>query len=327
MMKQIGYVAAMALCAMNVWAGEMQAPAMAPTVMALSVTDAFRKAMAENPKEGARLFFSAPARVVWDKRCSEAELAEVPLADFFTGAVSMAGALSEKGAITALYNPWQDAILLLRWGPSVRYGQERVPQAEETVLLCGETFRGEAKAPLRVETVVPPKNRPLATVLWEKTAATVARFDALYPLTGEAHLHTTAWDIAPAVARTALRMKWLVRLGEGKGGELARVQLIGRELRFGEAERLARLFPNPNTAFYCKTWAAVPAKVRQSLVPYGWYAVQGAKGRELMLAYVSSVSPTVVTLVSLRPEQPATLEWFDLKQSAELLAVWQGNNK
>lgn len=327
MMRRIGYVAAMALCAVNVWAGEPQAPAMAPTVMALSVTEAFREAMAENPKEGGRLFFSAPARVVWDKRCSEAELAEVPLADFFTGAVSMAGALSEKGAITALYNPWQDAILLLRWGPSVRYGQERVPQAEETAFLCGETFRGEAKTPLRVDTVVPPKSRPLATVLWEKTAATAARFDVLYPLTGEAHLHTTAWDIAPAVARTALRMKWLVRLGEGKGGELARVQLIGRELRFGEAERLARLFPNPNTAFYCKTWAAVPAKVRQSLVPYGWYAVQGAKGRELMLAYVSSVSPTVVTLVSLRPEQPATLEWFDLKQSAELLAVWQHNNK
>ncbi len=327
MMRRIGCVAAVAAWAVGVWAEAPEAPEMEPTVMALTVTETFRKAMAADGKEGVRLFLSAPTRVLWAKRCAEAELTAVPLADFFVGAVSMAGALSEKGAVTALYNPWQDAVLLLRWGPSVRYGQARVPQAEETVFLCGEAFRGEPKEPLRVETVVPPKERPLATVLWERTAATAARFDALYPAVGKAALHTAAWDMAPAVARTALRLRWLTRLGEGKGGELARVQIVGRQLRFADAARLARLFPNPNTDFYCATWAKVPAAVRQSLVPYGWYAVQGAKGRELMLAYVASASPTVVALVSLRPGQPATLEWFDLKQSAELLAVWQRKDK
>lgn len=327
MMKRLGCAMAAATMVLGVWAETAEAPAMEPTVMALSVTEAFRKAMVGNPKEGVRLFLSAPTRVLWERRCAEAELAEVPLADFFSGAVAMAGALSGKGAVTGLYNPWQDAVLLLRWGPSVRYGQARVPQAEEAVFLCGEAFRGEGKEPLRAETVVPPKGRPLATVIWEKTAATAARFDALYPLTGEARLHATAWDVALAVARTALRMRWLARLGEGKGGELARAQLIGRQLRFADAERLKACFRNPNTTFYCETLAKLPAKVRQSLMPYGWYAAQGEKGREMMLVYVASEAPTVVALVSLRPGEPATLEWFDLKQSAELLRVWQRKDK
>lgn len=293
-------------------------------VPVLLTLESFRHAMAANPAQAKGLFFQGAALVRWEHQVAQADWEETFVADFFTGAVALGGPSNEQGTLAALYNPWQDAILLLRLAPSTRYGKEQVPLIEEACLRCGEDFRGEALEPLKVETVVPPAQTPLSAVIWQKVNQTVARFDALYPPEASPKASLGAWSAGPAVARAALRASWFKRLGADDGSDLARVQVFARQLRYAKADRLMRFFANPNTAFYCQTWAEVPAEVRRNMVPYGWLEVPGEAGREVMIVYVAANLPSIYATIHLRPGSPATLEWFDLTQAEALQAAREG---
>lgn len=312
---------------MSVFAAAQTEP-MKPCIETSALTETFRTVMAGGKagtgrEEAERAFFTLLAREQWEKARAAAQLTEIPLADFMAGAVALIGPAADEGAVSALYNPWQDAILLLRWSASRVSGEERNPQILQHLFLCGEAFRGEPREPLSAATVIPPKDTPLSVVIWEKTAATVERFDALYPQGGKPVLHATAWDLDPAMARTALRLKWWARLGAPESQDLARIQLIARQLRFADAARLEALFPDEATDCYRKTWAELPVKIRRDLAPYGWYEVQGEQGREMMIVYLLASLPSRYLTVSLRPGRAPVMEWFDLTQAAEALKIWK----
>lgn len=330
-MKRLLLTGCVLFCAVFGFAQEVE---MRPLIETSALTETFRCLIAGKTEvvqskgvETQKAFFTLLSWEQWEAARKQYDLADVPLADFMAGAVAMIGPAQDKGAISALYNPWQDAVLLLRWSAAREYDEERNPQIVQHVFLCGEAFRGEVRDPLSVATVIPPADKPLSVVIWEKVKATANRFDTLYPQGGKLALHTTAWDLEPAMARAALRLKWWARLGEPQSQDLLRIQLIARQLRFSDRARLDKLFPDPNTDFFRRTWAELPAKVRQDLAPYGWYAVEGEKGREMMIVYILSSLPSRYLTVSLRTGKTPVMEWFDLTQASEALAIWNSKER
>ena len=345
--RNIALLAACVLLAASA-AGAADAGAGSPVPAARTLfaarADAIRAASA---KDGAAFagFLSdfdtleTSAREAWGGIAEE--FGAIRLADFFAGANVLVGPVSRDrktsawSGVLGLYNPWWDAILLLRLDDDLL--------VDRLVLLGGEAFRGEetpsaagkgeaARRPAAAGAVVPVAE-PLSRTLLRVQAKTAARFRELYPEDGVAE---SAWipprgvsrDRTAVRARADLRLKLLrgfVALGssgDGPGAAMADVASKIRDaLRKADAPRLKRLFAAPGCEIFCETFAGFPAFVRDGFGLYGY--VPAKEGT--LLVFLNPAMPRVYAAVAFPAgrEKDAdagnvAFEWFDLATAEKL---------
>ena len=99
------------------------------------------------------------------------------LADFFSHALVWEGPQSDLSGIYALYNPLQDAVLLIQTDNA-----DRIPRIEDFAFLTGSDFRGEELEDGEYPQALAPTKEMLDAVLLKNTASAAKRFRRDFPV-------------------------------------------------------------------------------------------------------------------------------------------------
>ena len=263
------------------------------------------------------------------------DIPSAQLRDFFAGANVLAGPVSQQQGKTAwsgvlgLYNPWWDAILVLRLGDDLRI--------DRLALLGGEAFRGEELGQAPSTSTVIPVAEPLSQAVLRVQSKTMARFRELYPKGSAANAgrippRGVSRELAAVKTRAALRqrlMQAFVASGKNDGG-LATVAARAQDaLRHGDADSLKRLFADSTRFAFCDTFTEIPAEIREGFSLYGF--LTGGNGS--LFVFLNPAMPNLyasVTFPAGRETNPGAgnviFEWFDLANADKLLEVTKGKD-
>ena len=284
-------------------------------------SSAFAGFLDESYREDGRI-----VRKAWDGLA--AEIPPEQLTDFFAGANVLVGPVSRNpqtpawSGVIGLYNPWWDALFVLRMNDNLRI--------DRLAFYGGEAFRGEASGRTSATSTVVPVEEPLSRTLLRAQTKVVARFRELYP--GEAAADEVripsrgvSRDLAAVKSRAALRerlMRGVLASGDGgKTGVSAVAAKAQDALRHGDANRLRRFFADPARHAFCDAFAELPADLREGV---GLYGCVPAKGGTLFV-FLNPAAPRVYATVAFPSgrEKDAdagnvVFEWFDLAQAGEI---------
>ncbi len=138
------------LCAMAQTAAEVpSAAALRPALQAMGTVTQFHRMAMGNPEVAAERFCEDRCFRRWKQRMEP--LRKEFLVDFFVGAMEITGSYDKESAISAIYNPFWDTILLLELKLPEMGGLAAITKF---AMLAGETFRGETPAKYPFTTVV-----------------------------------------------------------------------------------------------------------------------------------------------------------------------------
>ena len=315
-------IAVMALSCFCATAQEADVPdvkELHPAMQAMgTVTEFHRMAMGE-PEVAAETFCENRCFRRWKQRMEPLKKAQ--LVDFFVGAMEITGSYDKTSAVSALYNPFWDTILLLELNLPETGGKGAVTKF---AMLSGETFRGEKPSKYPIKTVVAKNSlfMELATV-FSKTAA---HFDKTFPQKappslGEFALASLDDELKLIASRAAMRLIFMGRMLKNK--EHAKImksmQII---LQHGDRDDFRELFTGPRDDDHIRTIMALPDDVREQFVIYSYYELKGVA----VFAYIPLFMPRLIAFVKVPKEKSAspTLEIHDLNDSA---AIGEAVNK
>ena len=241
------------------------------------------------------------------------------LSDFFNTSLILAGAQKKDSGITAFYSPWQDAILIVR-----TEGSGTARRGAEFLFLTGETFRGE-KFSDSLELVAPEK-APLSVNLWRVYTATVARFNELFPVTGNPDLSALKQGVRQeeefqnirlrSSARTILAKKLMT---DNHRPALANCLIALRALQTGNEKTLKKVFGAEDAVGLQAALLKVPEAIRKNIEPV--YSLVTENGSQF--GFLNPGAPRFIFLVSVDKENKFALEWFDINDSAALYKAWE----
>lgn len=302
-------------------------------VMVLAgVASAFRESAIKDPKNAVEFHFTKEMNGKWLREIN-LDLPVQQQSDFFTGAILLPGPQNASGGIVGLYNPWWDAILLLRFLSAG--GDDAARSAivvDEYHFLSGETFRGEMSGEaVKTHTVVPERD-PLSVELWRVCAATRKVFQGYFPVEA-----STTWgqcrDIISSFnneqemrriqVRSVLRLQHMAGLGKNLR-DAGFASVLTRLARTGNKYELYKYFRVKETRPLLQTLSELPAALRKDFVPYCYIPTKSAT----LFVLVNLKMPRLYVTVSLLAEPTAdtsSLEWYDLAQCDDLLGAW--NNR
>lgn len=304
----------------------------ARTLLFTGVADIFRCHAASNTASAVSAMFSDSAKSAWNASVAS-EIGEMQLGDFFTGAVEFSGhSVSSGESIVGLYNPWWDAILVMR----IRLRDETVSICEWH-FLSGETFRGESVAGdvPRTLTVVPDKD-PLAVEIWRVLSGTRRRFVELFPVEGAraswGRFASTLLSVDRRVemeriqVRSGLRLRLRVALMQNAhDGGMA--ELVKPIVRKASLFQLYRHFRKLGPRKLLEPFSKLPSQIRNGFDVYGYVGTKD----NVLYVYVNKAFPRYFVTVSIVRDntEPLTssLEWYDLMQADDLLDVWNSRNE
>ncbi|MGN0833642.1 MAG: hypothetical protein ACI4RD_08360 [Kiritimatiellia bacterium] len=294
----------------------------------------FRNAAVEKASAVVARQFVPAAQTKWNADVA-AEMDDRLLADFFRGAIAMTGPQTPDGGIGGLYNPWWDALLVMRLKPKEN-GPEASFAVTEFHFLSGETFRGEPveRDPKEIScrTVV-PEGDPLSVELWRVVAATRRKFEQAFPMDGKVGWGGFASKLLALdrvrehqriVARAALRLKLRQTILRDPAA-LGKSKVFENLVRTGNHYQLFTYFRDPNCFGVMRTLSELPAVFRQDFTLYGY--VPTTEGAQYL--YVNAKVPRLYATIAVPKDvgkRPASLEWFDLAQADDLLRVWNARD-
>lgn len=309
--------------------------------------DAFRTCGREQPEMLPERFLerNSTAVLTW-KAVIGAHFLPETQADFFRGAIPLAGPYSGRKMVMGLYNPHWDAILLVLVAGELPRNEEdleaiRLPKATGLLFMSGEAFRGEVAGEPDFSTVLPGgggrgahPDEPLSPGIWRAQVRTMRRFNALYPASAEDDPRLKAWelgdidtdeDLERLIVRVGVRLKCL------EGMHLtpewrAVAERMEQVLQLGLGSQMKRYFQNPLHAAFIDTYAKLPKTLKCGFRAYG--CVANNEGTLYLL--VNQEYPRLYATVSVpagrirNPEAgTADFEWYDLDQAEALLAAWE----
>lgn len=275
-----------------------------------------------NPKAAFAKWFRPDAEIAFSKLTAPMfdGKRSYELSDFFNTSLILAGAQKKDSGITAFYSPWQDAILLVR-----TEGSGTARRGAEFLFLTGETFRGE-KFSDSLELVTPAK-APLSVNLWRVHAATVARFNELFPVTGNPDLSALKKDVRQeeelqnirlrSSARTILAKKLMT---DAYRTALANCLIAMRALQKGNEKILKKVFGTKDELGLEAAMTKVPEAIRKNIEPVYSLVMQDSS---CLFGFLNPGAPRFIFLVSVDKENKFTLEWFDINESAALYKAWE----
>lgn len=283
------------------------------------------------PSKVVDYYFSDEAKVKWNASLFSREFNAQQMADFYTGAIPLPGPQSEVESIAAFYNPWWDALLLVRFKP-FEETNERIAHmgVTEFYFMSGETFRGETNGgDIRYLTVVPEKD-PLSVEIWRVLAGTRNKFEEFLPLNGRITFGRLAmklvsydekFELERIQIRAALRLKFAVMLLKNRA-DLGTSAIMLNLVKNADKYQLFRHFRAKESLKMIETFGEMPDVFRKDFIPYGYLpTAEGVQylfiNRKVSRLYVTISVPKEV------PKKPAQFEWYDLALADKFLSTWE----
>lgn len=304
-----------AMCVMAQSATEMpNSQALRPALQAMGTVTKFHRMAIGEPEIAAEKFLDNRCFRRWKQRMEP--LKKELLTDFFVGSMEITGSYDATSAVSAIYNPFWDTILLLEIKLPEEGGYGSVTKF---AMLAGETFRGEKPAKYPIKTVVAKNSlfMELATV-FSKTAE---HFDKTFPQKatpslGEFAVSNLEDEMKLIALRAALRLKFIQKMlkNQEQAKIMKSMQII---LQYGERDDFQQLFTDARDDKHICTVMALPDDVREQFVIYSYYEIKGVA----VFAYIPLFMPRLIAFVKVPKEQSASpsLEIYDLNNSAAIV--------
>lgn len=298
----------------------------------------FRTTGMDKPDRAVEMYLSPAAQTKW--RIMVARTLEASLmADFYTGAVPMHGPQSSVEGISALYNPWWDAVLVLRVNPIEADASALAHVSiSEFHFLSGESFRGEVEEKnledVRYRTVVPDAD-PLSVEVWRVMSSTRKRFEEVFPIDGAVTygaLGTTlamldgSREMKRISVRGGLRLKFALMLLKDRSA-LGKSAVLANLVRTAGHYQLFTYFQDKDCFDMLRTLSEMPEVFRKDFIPYGYVPTEAGTQYLFVNRKVSRLYVTAAVPAGVGKDKPASLEWFDLAQADELLKTWETAKK
>ncbi len=309
--------------------------------------DAFRTCGREQPKLLPERFLerTSTAALTWESVFG-ANFLPATQADFFRGAIPLAGPYSGRKMVMGLYNPHWDAILLVLVSGNLPKNEDdleemRLPKGTGLLFMSGEAFRGEATGEPDFSTVLPGgggrgphPDEPLSPGIWRAQVRTMRRFNELYPAAAEedprlkasalGEIDTDA-DMERLIARVGVRLRCLVGLHQTPEWR-AVAERMEQVLQLGLGSQMKRYFQNPIHEEFIDTYAKLPKTLKTGFRAYG--CVANREGTLYLLVnqdYPRLYATVSVPVGRIRNPDAGTVdfEWYDLDQAEALLAAWE----
>ncbi|MBO7092928.1 MAG: hypothetical protein J6W23_14180 [Victivallales bacterium] len=314
-MKLLCMTVISAMCVMAQSATEMpNSQALRPALQAMGTVTKFHRMAIGEPEIAAEKFLDNRCFRRWKQRMEP--LKKELLTDFFVGSMEITGSYDATSAVSAIYNPFWDTILLLEIKLPEEGGYGSVTKF---AMLAGETFRGEKPAKYPIKTVVAKNSlfMELATV-FSKTAE---HFDKTFPQKatpslGEFAVSNLEDEMKLIALRAALRLKFIQKMlkNQEQAKIMKSMQII---LQYGERDDFQQLFTDARDDKHICTVMALPDDVREQFVIYSYYEIKGVA----VFAYIPLFMPRLIAFVKVPKEQSASpsLEIYDLNNSAAIV--------
>ncbi|MBR5023462.1 MAG: hypothetical protein IKX48_00245 [Victivallales bacterium] len=314
-MKLLCMTVISAMCATAQTATDMpNSKELRPALRAMGTVTKFHRMAIGEPEMAAEKFFDNRCFRRWKQRMEP--LAKPLLTDFFVGSMEITGSYDATSAISAIYNPFWDTILLLELKLPEEGGYGSVTKF---AMLAGETFRGEKPSKYPIKTVVAKNSlfMELATV-FSKTAA---HFDKTFPQKappslGEFAVSNLEDELKLIGLRATLRLKFMAKMlkNQEQAKIMKSMQII---LQYGDRDDFRQLFTGARDDDHIRTVMALPDDVREQFVIYSYYELKGVA----VFAYIPLFMPRLVAFVKVPKEQSASpsLEIVDLNDSAAIV--------
>ena len=302
------------------------AAALRPALQAMGTVTQFHRMAIGEPELAAEKFFEDRCFRRWKQRM---ELLEKPmLVDFFVGAMEITGSYDRTSAVSAIYNPFWDTILLLELKLPEMGGLGSVTKF---AMLAGETFRGETPAKYPFMTVV--SKDPLfigLAIVFKKTAD---HFDKTFPQKatpslGEFAISNLEDEMKLIGLRAAMRLKFMGKMLKNHD-DLKIMKSMQIILQHGTRDDFRKLFAEArDNNEHIRSIMLLPDDVREQFVIYSYYELKD----ETVFIYLPLFTPRLIAIVQCPKEQSAspTLEIYDLNNSAaimEAVAKMKGDGK
>ena len=318
---------------------ELTADAQSRVVTCASIASSFREAAMEEPAAAIDYFMDDKAKSRWNVKIAT-EMSVQQLTDFFTAASTLSGPADKRAGVVGLYNPWWDALLLLKITSNPGANFDDAPlKISDYVFLSGETFRGEkADGVTRCVTVVPEAD-PLSVELWRVTSGTRRKFAEMFPAEGEVGSavkrlsefclslddESKGKEMERIQTRSALRLQHAVSLLKNSR-DTGLASFITRLARKGNLYRLYEHFREPNSRPLLKPFSELPETMRKGFTPYCYIPTE----RATLYVLVNKDMPTLYVTVTLMKDikaETSSFEWYYLSQADELLAAWNSRKE
>ncbi len=265
------------LCAMAQTAAEVpSAAALRPALQAMGTVTQFHRMAIGEPELAAEKFFEDRCFRRWKQRMEP--LRKEFLVDFFVGAMEITGSYDKESAISAIYNPFWDTILLLELKLPEMGGYGSVTKF---AMLAGETFRGETPAKYPFTTVV--SKDPLfigLAIVFKKTAD---HFDKTFPQKatpslGEFAISNLEDEMKLIGLRAAMRLKFMGKMLKNHD-DLKIMKSMQIILQHGTRDDFRKLFAEArDNNEHIRSIMLLPDDVREQFVIYSYYELKDETG-------------------------------------------------
>ncbi len=314
-MKLLCMTVISAMCAMAQSAAETpNSQALRPALQAMGTVTEFHRMAIGEPEIAAEKFFDNRCFRRWKQRMEP--LKKELLTDFFVGSMEITGSYDATSAVSAIYNPFWDTILLLEMKLPEEGGYGSVTKF---AMLAGETFRGETPAKYPFTTVV--SRGPLFIELAIVFMKTAEHFDKTFPQKatpslGEFAVSNLEDEMKLIALRAALRLKFMSNMLK-KNDDLKIMKSVQIVLQHGTRDDFRKLFVGVRNNDHIRSIMALPDDVREQFVIYSYYELKD----ETVFIYLPLFTPRLIAVVNIPKQQSAspTLEMYDLNNSTAIL--------
>ena len=297
------------------------AKALKPALQAIGTVTEFHRMAVGEPDMAAEKFFENRCFRRWKQRM--AVLNKAQLVDFFVGSMEITGSYDKTSAVSALYNPFWDAILLL---------EVNIPEAggygiiTKFAMLAGETFRNEKPGKYPFKTVVSkgPFFIELATV-FSKTAE---QFDKTFPMKaspslGEYAVSNFEDERKLFELRSVMRVKFMKDMLE-KQEDAKIMKSLQLMMQIGQRDSFNKIFWDGKADKHIRTITDLPEEIREQFVIYSYFQ----KPNATVFTYIPLFMPRLVATVTIPKDQEKApiLEIFDLNDSKAILDIYKNTS-
>ncbi len=230
------------------------------------------------------------------------------LSDFFSNAIQLTGPQTDISGITALYNPYQDTLMLIQTDNA-----DRVPRIENFVFLSGSLFRGEKLGDKEYSEVLAPRKAPLDALLAANITAVRAVFEREFPKDTKNISLGKDRSVKPDVQvksftdNATLHLLRLLSLFEAAAKpDLLKTGGWSAILWEGDLQKIKETFAFPgDDASSAEAFVKLDKEVRSSLLPCIYF--RNKQG--MLLGLASRIYPDFVILISV-PEKAGSKPLF-----------------
>lgn len=292
--------------------------ALKPALRAMGTVTEFHRTAIGEPDVAVQKFFEDRCLRRWKQRM--VALKKVQLVDFFVGAMEITGSYDNASAVSALYNPFWDAILLLELKLPENGGHAVITKY---AMLAGETFRGETPGKYPFKTV--GSRGPLFIELATVFSKTAEQFDKTFPQKaspslGEYAISNLEDELKLFGRRSIMRLKFTNDMLTDKE-ELKIMKSLQLILQHGSRDSFSKAFWDGTSDNHIRSIMDLPEDVREQFVIYSYFK----KPNATVFTYIPLFMPRLVATITIPKEEDKSpmLEMYDLNVSKEILEIYE----